>query len=971
MGFSLKEYNERQKQAVTHGNGPLLVISGAGTGKTHVLTGRIIYLINERKVPPESILALTFTEKATQEMIDRVERELSLGLEQPCIKTFHGFCDQILRERGHEIGLPVDFALLSEVDLWMFLKRHLPDFNLKYYRPLGNPQKFLHSMLQHFSRLQDEDILPERYEAFTARARKEAKDDAEEECAEKYLELARAYGKYQSLLAANNVLDFGGLLFWTLRLFEKRPSVLAEYQKRFQYILVDEFQDTNFAQNKIVALLAAQHKNLFVVGDDDQAIYKWRGASLTNITYFQKLFPEAQKIVLNENYRSHQTILDLSYRIIQKNNPNRLEVSQSVDKRLLSAKPSRSEAKQITPRRNVGATLQKDAMQKYIIPEIHRFPSLDEEIDFVLLKAVRAMQQGKNTAILIRSNALAAPFIEKLKFAKFPYQHFSSSVLFTKPGVKDCLAVLKVIADPQDDQALFRLLSLSFWKIPMEKILTLIREAKQKCLPVFTLMAPEPFAPTKKLFDALIEYSRNHSVSEVLKVFFDQSNFLKNILEENNAETASDIALFSEKIKEFECIHLQKGVIDFLEYARMLEETGDRGSQEIPLDPHALKILTIHGAKGLEFDAVFVPSLVHGRFPSIHRRDPFDIPNTLIQELLPETDHHLEEERRLFYVACTRAKQQLIFSYSDFYEGKKQWKPSVFIAEALETGKARAMGLVGSHSERIRARSQVGHRPIDRARKARAYRPLKLNIPKLSYSQLDTFRTCPLKYQFRYLFQVSVPMPAVVHFGSSIHNTLRDFYALLQKNPKLWEENLLPRLKALYEKNWIALGYESRSMQEDQKKRGWTMLERFYTREKSEKPIPKFLEKSFSLALGKITINGRIDRIDRLPDGTYEVIDYKTGSSEKNLEKDLQLSLYALACRDALKIQVSRLSFYFLDGLEKVSTTRNDLQLDACREEIMACAKEISESDFSPAPGYHCRYCDYRLLCPVAMAIKT
>ncbi|MBI2638743.1 UvrD-helicase domain-containing protein [Candidatus Peregrinibacteria bacterium] len=945
MGFSLNDYNQHQRQSIAHGDGPFLVISGAGTGKTKLLTGRILHLILEKQVPFENILALTFTEKAAQEMLVRAERELPIGYGELCIKTFHAFCDQVLRERGHEIGLPVDFVLLGEVDLWMFTKRHLPDFKLEYYRPLGNPQKFLHAMLQHFSRLQDENILPERYEAFTKEALKKAENDAQREEALKHQELAKAYGKYQNLLVKNNVLDFGGLLFHTLRLFEKRPSILAEYQKRFQYILVDEFQDTNFAQNKIVTLLAAAHKNLFVVGDDDQSIYKWRGASLTNIAYFQKLFPKAKKIVLNENYRSHQTILDLSYRIIQKNNPNRLEVEQSVDKRLIST-----------------------IKQKGIIPEIHRFPSLDEEVDFMISKAIYAMKQGKNTAILIRSNALAAPFIERLKFAQFPYQHFSQSALFGKAGVKDCLAALKVIADPQDDQAFFRLVSLSFWKIPMEKILALVREAKQKCIPVFTLMVREPFTPIKKIFDVLIEYSRNHSISEVLKAFFDQSDFIKNISTEKNAEMATDIALFSEKIREFEQIYPHKSVIEFLEYAGMLEETGDRSSSETPLDPHALKILTIHGAKGLEFDTVLIPGLVQGKFPSIARRDMFNIPQALIEEPLPESDHHLEEERRLFYVACTRAKSELIFSYSDFYEGKKQWKPSVFIAEALETGKS-VMGIASNKmrlkSTAIKSQQQL---PLDQER---SHRPVKLTIPKLSYSQLDTFRTCPLKYQFRYLFQIPVPMPSIVHFGSSIHNTLRDFYALLQKNPKLWEENLLPQLKTFYEKNWISLGYESRSIQEDQKNRGWIMTECFYKKEKKEKPIPKFLEKSFMLSVENVTVNGRIDRIDRLEDGTYEVIDYKTGSSEKNLEKDLQLSLYALACRDALKIPVSRLSFYFLDGLEKVSTTRNDLQLDMCREEILECAREISQSDFSPVPGYHCRYCDYRLLCPVAMPLKT
>ncbi len=942
MGFAPEKYNKSQRQAIVHGQGPLLVISGAGTGKTKVLTGRILSLVLQRNIPAREILALTFTEKAMQEMVDRVDRELPLGHEEVWIKTFHSFCDLVLRERGHEIGLSTDYKLFHEADLWMFLKRHLVDFELDYYRPLSNPQKFLRSIQQHFSRLQDEDILPEAYEAFSNGALKNAKDEAEKEYAVKHLELAKAYSRYQALLIENNALDFGGLLFMTLRLFEKRPSVLVEYQKRFRYILVDEFQDTNFAQNKIITLLARDHKNLFVVGDDDQSIYKWRGASLTNISYFQKLFPEAKKIVLNENYRSPQPILDLSYRIIQKNNPNRLEVTESVDKRLIASQRVNGK-----------------------LPEIYHFPSLQDEVDFILREALKSVNAGDNTAILVRTNASTIPFIEKLKFTKFHYQYFSASPLFTKAGVKDCLALLKVLSDPTDNAALFHFLSISFWNFPMKAILILMQEANMKTIPLLDVLSKQPFTDVKILFDNLIEYSRNHPVSEILGAFFEKTDFLKKMSEHKQQDDLlTDIAAFSEKIKEFEQTHPHQKVRDFLTYIQMLEESGDRGNLEMPLDPWALKILTIHGAKGLEFDTVFIPGLVQGKFPSVSRRDPFDIPQALIREPLPQSDHHLEEERRLFYVACTRARKKLIFSYSDFYDGKKAWKPSVFVAEALESGKA----IMATTGQKSKLKKQQTALPLD---DRPPHRPIHLIVPKLSYSQLETFRTCPLKYQFRYLFKIPTPMPAVVNFGLSIHNTLRDFYALLQKNPEKWNEDLLPHLSHCYEKNWIALGYENRSLQEDQKKRGFAMLSRFYREEQKEKRVPRFLEKAFSLNIGNVTFSGRIDRIDQLPDGTYEVIDYKTGSSTKNLEKDLQLSLYALACRDALKIPVSKLSLYFLDGLEKASTTRTDRNLDACREEILECTEDISRSDFSPTPGFHCSYCDYRLLCPVAAPLRV
>lgn len=938
MEFLLKNYNERQREAVTHGDGPLLVISGAGTGKTNLIVGRILYLLLEKKVPPEEILALTFTEKATQEMIERVDVALPLGYGEIWIKTFHSFCDSILKEKAFEIGLSTDFKLLGEADLWMFLKRHVFDFDLKYYRSLNNPQKFLGAMQQHFGRLKDEDITPEQYIEYASSALKEAANDEDRERAAKHLELANAYKKYEELLVENNYTDFGGLLAQTLRLLESRPSVLGDLQKRFKYILVDEFQDTNFAQNKIVTLLAEKHRNLLVVGDDDQSIYKWRGASLTNITYFQNLFPEAKKIVLNENYRSSQPILDLSYSVIQKNNPNRLEVKESIDKRLIAASKTKGK-----------------------MPSVHHFESLDQEVDFVVDSAVKSLKSGKDTAILVRTNALATPFLDKLKQIAAPFQHFASPALFTKAGVKDCMAVLRVLVDPWDDLAVFRLLSMACWNIPMERILEITHKAKFGTRSLFDSLNAEEFAIVKKLLDELIEFSREHAASEVIGRFLDKSGYLKEA-SAKAIESISDIAAFSDKVREFENIHPNKQVSDFLAYIQLLEESGERAQNGEQLDPSAIKILTIHSAKGLEFDSVFLPGLAQWKFPSVSRRDPFEVPEELIKEALPTGDHHLEEERRLFYVACTRAKSELVLSYSDFYDGKRKWKPSIFIAEVLESGKAL------SDSKRIKLGSSQTEMSLEKnTSKAVA----KFALPKLSYTQIETFETCPLKYQFRHLFKVPVPMPGVVNFGQSIHKTLHKFYLELKRNSKTVSEGGFELLSKIFEENWIPEGYETPALRADQKKRGLEMLRNFYKKESETSQIPEFLEKDFTLKIKDVVVTGRIDRIDKLEDGTFEVIDYKTGgSTEKKLDKNMQLSIYALACRDVLKIPVSKLSIYFLEETEKVSTTRTDVQLEACQDEILEWAEKISKSDFSPTPGFHCGYCDYRLICPAAAAIS-
>lgn len=941
MGFALKLYNKQQQEIIKHASGPLLVISGAGTGKTHVLTGRILYLILEKGVKPEEILALTFTEKAAQEMIQRVETALPLGFGEIWIKTFHGFADSILKEKSFEIGLSTDYKLLGEADVWLFLKRHLMDFNLNYYRPLGNPQKFLRSMHTHFSKLQDEDITPDQYSDYTKKQLNKAKTDEEHESAIKQLELANAYKKYEELSTKEGCLDFAGLLFYTLRLFEKRKSVLDEFQDRFKYILVDEFQDTNFAQNKIITLFSQKNKNLMVVGDDDQSIYKWRGASLTNIKYFQKIFPKAKTITLNDNYRSHQAILDFAHASIQKNNPNRLEHAAKVDKKLKSA-----------------------VSYKKILPEIYHFQSFDEEIESVVSKANSAFKQNMDVAILVRTNQLAIPFLERLKLESLPFQHFAQTDLFSRPGVKDCMAVLRVIADPTDNLAMFKCLSMSFWKILMIEILKLVKQAKISNLAILDLLQGQKLGKIKMLFLNLIELARTRSVSEIMMKFLNESGYLKYVSEnsmDSEVDKIQDIAGFSEKIKNFEETHPNKTVIDFLEFAQLLEEVGERNSTDQTLEKTSIKVLTVHSAKGLEFDAVFVPGLVNGKFPAVSRRDPFEIPQELIKESLPSGNLHLEEERRLFYVASTRAKKQLTLTYSDFYDSKRQWKPSPFILEITGSGKCLFKEKSGVRISKFQTQLPLPER---------IHKPIKLDLKKISYSQLDTFKTCPLKYQFRHIYNLPTPSPAVLNFGLSIHNALKNFYEFLARNPKKTQEDLKPVLKELFEKNWIPFGYETKALQEDQKRRGYELLEKYYLHEKNSLTIPAFIEQQFDIKIEKIILAGRIDRIDKLPDGTYEVIDYKTGENkEKNMANDLQLSIYALACRDVLKIPVSRLSLYFLENLEKVSTTRNDMKLNLCKEEILKAASEISSSDFSPAPGYHCGFCDYKAICEAAKPV--
>src|SRR5499427_2649384 len=332
----LEGLNEAQAAAVTHDEGPLLIVAGAGTGTTTVITRRIAYLIAARRARPSEILALTFTDKAAVEMEERVDTLVPYGYADVQLSTFHAFGDRLIKENALELGLTPDFRVLTRAEQVIFLRDHLFEFPLRHYRPLGDPTRHLQAILSLFSRLKDEDVGPDEYLAHAESLRTAAVDDETRLQAEEHLELARTYGQYQTLMARLGQVDFGDQIVESLRLFRTRPHVLRRYQERFKHILVDEFQDTNYAQFEVVKLLAAKNRNVAVVGDDDQAIFRFRGASMSNILDFDRTYPGARKVVLQENRRSPQAVLDAAYRLIQFNNPDRLEAAQGIDKELRS-----------------------------------------------------------------------------------------------------------------------------------------------------------------------------------------------------------------------------------------------------------------------------------------------------------------------------------------------------------------------------------------------------------------------------------------------------------------------------------------------------------------------------------------------------------------------------------------------------------------------------------------------------------
>lgn len=962
----LASLNPAQREAVTTLSGPLLIVAGAGTGKTKVLTHRIAHLIETGAFKAEEILALTFTEKATQEMQERLDVLLPYSYGELWVKTFHGFCDAVLRESGLDMGLDTNYTLLTQTDLWLFLREKLFTFELDYYRPLGNPTRFVVAMAEHFSRLRDELVIPDAYVAHAAEALRTAPDEATREEALKMSELARAYAQYDALLLREGVVDFAGLHALTLRLFTEHPSVLRRYRERFRTVLVDEFQDTNTAQNRLVELLAAEHQNLMVVGDDDQSIYKWRGASLANILEFETKFPSCKKVVLTENYRSSHAILDMGYASIQHNNPYRLEAREGLNKRLTSVRGSGGKT-----------------------PLALGFDHTLDEVRFVIDTIRQGLDSGasaRDFAILVRASAHAVPFVDELTREGIPVTFSGAQGLLQREEIKDLVAVLRSVVNPFDDIALFRMLSLPFFGFESDALLRLVAMAKTSSTPLLDLLrkqveAPDLFSGLSassglpsflNLMDELQNLATTHPASHVLGHFLKATHTLTRLEETPSAEHAEklqNMAVFSRLIRDFEVATPQNpGVRACMEMLQARQDLGDRMSPpEEFLTNDTVKVLTLHAAKGLEFETVFLTNLVQHRFPSIQRSDPFTIPEALLSVPSEDPHAHLSEERRLFYVGVTRAKSALYLTYSALYGGRKRWKPSVFLEELRDSGAVMFKENPNVSEEATVPVVAATHEPEDKPLifgLDRAHRSLRL-----SFSRIDTYEACPLKYKFRYVYSLPEPLSHAASFGSSVHNTLNAFYKELVAGAS----PSLQRLRALYERHWIPLGYDSRVHLNARKQKGLEILERFFEcAEKSSWVVPKYLERPFTLKGPEgLVVSGRIDRIDELTDGTVHVIDYKTGRAkeQKEVDRDLQLSIYALACRDIFHLNVSSLSLYYLESGDLVSTTRTEAQLNQTREELVSIAQTIQESVFEATPSPRvCGFCEYRLLCDKAMA---
>ncbi|MFQ5776892.1 MAG: ATP-dependent helicase [Terriglobia bacterium] len=967
---SVRELNAAQRAAVEHLHGPLLVVAGAGTGKTRVITERVRYLLDTLPdLQGENILAVTYTNKAAAEMQQRIRRRTDRRGEGVLVSTFHAFCHNLLREHNRSL------TLVDDTDYWIFLRRRLDQLGLEIFKHLSEPGRFLSDFIQFFSRCQDELVSPADYssyaEGLAAALAREESSLAEEERAQRreevarQQEIARVYAAAEKLLRQQNRTTFGGLLFRAVALLRTDAELREHYQERFRYILVDEFQDANVAQIELLSLLAGRHRNLMAVGDDDQAIYRFRGASYATFSRFAQLYPDYRVITLTQNYRSTRRILRVAAELIAQNGQARFQQ----DKKVVACKPPGMKVRTVeatTPTQE--AAYVHDAIKRACDPAN---PEPRRYGDF---------------AVLYRTHRHRRALVEMLTRAGIPFVIRNLSIL-DNTLIRDLLAYLRVVDRPEDNVNFARLLAIPAWRLTPEQLLDLAARAQRDKVSLYH--AAESLHPSVR-----IEHTRLEELLELIRAsqlragelpvttFFDELierlglRLLPSDPDRAYLEEFADFLHRWEKEKS-ETRRLRE-LVEYLDY---FEEAG--GNISLPekrAAGDAVQLMTVHGAKGLEFNTVFVLRLNRGDFPVRKRRRLFEFPAALMKEALPPGDFHVQEERRLCYVGFTRAQEQLtLLTVAD-----DRRPASIFLEDILRDPRVlTGVEQISPPPSRPRASVAEGAAVSDSQQKAlfgrpeesRAYSritswattgplpPLEEPL-SLSHSALETYATCPLKYQFAYRWRIATDATPALLFGQIMHRVLAQFFQARQRQPQL----PFAELAHIYEQQWRQTHWPFRDVYQQQQYReaGHKQLQAFYERHRSLRLTVLEQEKRFRWRYQDVELTGRIDQLNRLQGKEVEIVEYKTGRphTPREVERSLQLALYAAATEAVLGLAPVRLTLYSLATNNPISVEASDKRRLAVLERVRQVAGDIRAGKFPARPNYHCRFCDYQRICP-------
>lgn len=956
------EPDERQRQAIEHVRGPLLVMAGAGTGKTTVLTRRVARLIKEGHASPDEILALTYTDNAAQEMRERVQAEVGSHVTGLQVMTFHAYCHNLLIRNGRQFGV------LDDKDLWIYLRKRIRELQLNYFVRAANVSKFLSDLLDFTSRCQDELVGPEKYATYVQRLEqgelqiprvcktKDIEALSDEEVLGRCREIASVFAKVEQMLQAENLGTFGHMITRAYELLLQDSGVLARERGHARFILVDEFQDANFAQVKILQTLAGEDRNVFAVGDPDQAIYRFRGASSAAFALFRRSFPDSGFVALDKNRRSTTPILNCAHAIISKNPEVFAGPTQA---NLYRRSPLISAREEEFVRQ--GATIKIVPVEAVVLGG--KDVESSDIAESILNKRRESRGKWSDFAVLYRQHLHRDELVKEFIERGIPYSIENMDVMDT-PQVRDLLACVGAVVSEKDDASLFRVAALPQFTVEPEDLRAEIRKMPRDQPHGAVSVSLAKISGGPAVLTAL-QQAREEIAQRCAKSRAALDIIIRKFKLENTSPPIQAILTFVKQWEEKPIVKTRE-LPELLEYLDLFRQAG--GTVNIASDSSdAVRLMTVHVAKGLEYKHVFIIRASSPSFPASFKETLVEFPQELRDpDSLAQKDDkalHGEEERRLFYVAMTRARDSLTL-YANRGRGKKDPTPPGYFRD-LFTDPTLGRSLRQRHPRALQTDifAQASSAQLTGT-------PQWLALPaasdlgaRLSASAVQTYENCPLQFKLDREWRIPGEVPAAMQYGGCMHRVLKTYYDSVRMGREMSEEALIEFFRSDLDEAAIQDRYQH-DLYEQQ---GVDQLKEFL-QARRRNPVPEVLhtEEFFEVQIGNTTVAGRIDRIDRASDSQVVVIDYKTGKpqSQDDADKSLQLSIYALAARQKWGYKADHLVLYNLDENNEVVTQRNDADLSAAAERVEEVAGAIAVGNFDAKPSFNCRFCAYRSLCP-------
>ena len=896
-----------QSQAATIGVGPVRVVAGAGTGKTSVIAERFARLV-KAGVAPESILVMTFTDRAAREMRARIEERI--GGFAPAVGTFHSIALGWLRSHG-----AANFRIIAGAERWILARELMWQLGDPALTEDERPDDHVRLLLQLMERLKQELVPPERLAAWASEAEDRERADLMRAC-------VRFIRAYESACRSRHLTDFDGILVGAVRMLEQRPRVREEYQRRYPAVLVDEYQDLNLVQERLVELVADPEGEVCIVGDDDQSIYRFRGASRASLARFVKSFSAARTVTLERNHRSSKRILAAASALISNN-------AERLPKQLKSSNPA-------------GAAVEVWGCEDAI-----------DEAEAIAAEAAALQASGHplgEIAVLCRTNAIARPVAAALAARDLPHVVFGGHGFFDRAEVRDVIALMRVIDDPDDVIALARVLTRPPADLDGEQALRMLADRGER--PALDAAREwDGSRPIALLLLELVELKRTADVRDLFFELMNRTAYLQVVAQRleasEAARAAANISHLAELVAQFCDAYADHSLGAYMRYLELVLLSGeDEESAPVEGIGDAISVMTIHQAKGLEFDTIFVPSLVEGRLPQSGRYERFQLPPSILEPLVRGREDVIAEERRLLYVAMTRARHRLYLTRASHYEGGRRWRDSRFIVEVLAAP----------------SRSVIQRKPAARPREA----PIEISAAgeaalSLSFSAIDSYRECPRQYWYRYVQKLPAKQSAEAVHGVIVHEVLQQIGLATQRG----EQISMALVRRLHDEAWGRSRFPDARREPTFRKLGLEQLRR-YIEGGGFATKPTHLERDFVTDVDGWTLRGVIDRIDKVEDG-WTIVDYKSGRKSSRSRRDLQVALYALGAKSALGLEPLSLEVVYLASAETVKVDVTDSLVDEARRAGGEVAAGVRGGRFEARPSWKCRLCPYRLACAEAL----